>query len=340
MLILLTSMISSMFSTGIVFAEETIYIRSDGSVDPPTAPITRAGNTYTFTANISQPIVIEKDNIVMDGNGYRLLGSGEESGFFLGGRSNVTIRKIHITGYSYGIYMNLSTSSTVIDSFLENSDLAAVWLESSTTTNITSNTIANSYCGILLTWSDNNNITSNAVKNNPFGILAIGSSGNTVKNNTIANNDACGIWLDQSSTTIYLNNFINNTAQTAVSNSTNTWDNGYPLGGNYWSDHTGADSKSGPNQDQPGSDGIIDTPYIIDANNKDRYPLKSPLNYGPNPDVNRDGRVNILDIFAVARAFGSKPGDPNWNQAADLDNNGVINILDIFAVAKDFGKTM
>jgi parallel beta-helix repeat protein len=56
-------------------------------------------------------------------------------------------------------------------------------------------------------------------------------------------------------------------------------------------------------------------------------------------DLNGDGKVDILDIFAVARAFGSKPGDPNWNQAADLDNNGVINILDIFLVALNFGKT-
>jgi hypothetical protein len=55
-------------------------------------------------------------------------------------------------------------------------------------------------------------------------------------------------------------------------------------------------------------------------------------------DLNKDGTVNILDIFIVAQAFGSKPGDKNWNSTADLNKNGTVNIVDIFAVAWDFGK--
>ncbi len=53
----------------------------------------------------------------------------------------------------------------------------------------------------------------------------------------------------------------------------NKWDNNYPLGGNYWSDYSGVDNFKGPNQDIPGSDGIGDTPYIIDADSQDNYPL-------------------------------------------------------------------
>jgi hypothetical protein len=56
-------------------------------------------------------------------------------------------------------------------------------------------------------------------------------------------------------------------------------------------------------------------------------------------DLNKDGSVNILDIFIVAQAFGSKPGDTNWNVVADLNKDETINILDIFAVAWEFGKT-
>jgi len=55
-------------------------------------------------------------------------------------------------------------------------------------------------------------------------------------------------------------------------------------------------------------------------------------------DVTGDGRVDILDIFVVAKAFGSKRGEPRYDPNADLDNNGEVNILDIFKVAKEFGK--
>jgi exo-1,4-beta-D-glucosaminidase len=57
-------------------------------------------------------------------------------------------------------------------------------------------------------------------------------------------------------------------------------------------------------------------------------------------DLNGDGIVDILDIYILAKAFKSKPGDPNWNEVADVDRNGVINIIDIFMVAKEFGKTV
>jgi hypothetical protein len=56
-------------------------------------------------------------------------------------------------------------------------------------------------------------------------------------------------------------------------------------------------------------------------------------------DINRDGRVDIVDIVLVAMAYGSKPGDPNWNENADIDKNGIIDILDVSAVARDYGKT-
>jgi hypothetical protein len=57
-------------------------------------------------------------------------------------------------------------------------------------------------------------------------------------------------------------------------------------------------------------------------------------------DLNRNGQVNILDIFIITKAYGSKPGDENWNTIADLNKDNIINILDVFAVAWDFGKTV
>jgi len=56
-------------------------------------------------------------------------------------------------------------------------------------------------------------------------------------------------------------------------------------------------------------------------------------------DINRDGAVNIQDIFIVARAYGTRPTDPRWNLKADITGDGSVNILDIYRVARDYGKT-
>ena len=81
--------------------------------------------------------------------------------------------------------------------------------------------------------------------------------------------------------TLYHNNFIENLIQVNDTirewlypwqyyyhYSKNIWDNSYPSGGNYWSDYTGVDVDG---------NGIGDTPYVIDVNNTDRYPLIAPI---------------------------------------------------------------
>jgi len=61
-------------------------------------------------------------------------------------------------------------------------------------------------------------------------------------------------------------------------NSSNTWDNGYPSGGNYWDGYPYPDVKSGNSQNLPGGDGIGDTPvgteiFSQGGTNVDNYPL-------------------------------------------------------------------
>uniref|UniRef100_A0A7C4FGW0 Right handed beta helix domain-containing protein n=1 Tax=Ignisphaera aggregans TaxID=334771 RepID=A0A7C4FGW0_9CREN len=99
--------------------------------------------------------------------------------------------------------------------------------------------------------------------------------------------------------TFYHNSFVNNSLdngkQVYITREGYKWDSGYPSGGNYWSDYTGVDVKKGVNQDEPGSDGIGDTPHQVSIypGELDRYPLvkrpphpsKSQLNLIPPPNI-------------------------------------------------------
>jgi hypothetical protein len=100
--------------------------------------------------------------------------------------------------------------------------------------------------------------------------------------NTISGNDL-GFQISIDNSKFFHNNIINNNVQAACSGLDNIWDNGYPSGGNYWSDYNETDSYSGPYQNETTSDGIGDAPYIIDAGNRDNYPFMSP--WVPPPDI-------------------------------------------------------
>jgi len=119
--------------------------------------------------------------------------------------------------------------------------------------------------GVILEGS-NTTLHSNKIENNHYGI-----SVNYFNYRQEGNNE------------IYHNNFVNNTQDVwrglpGHPMTNNTWDNGYPSSGNYWSNHTGVDEFSGLDQDELGSDGIGDTPCVIDENNRDNYPLMGPFN--------------------------------------------------------------
>jgi parallel beta-helix repeat protein len=320
-------------------ANEKVYIRSDGSIDPPTAPITTTDKkTYVFTANIYLPVVVEKNNTVIDGAGYTVEGNGTDNGITLSSRSSTTIKNVAVRNFDQGIYLNDSSGNILSGNNLTD-NASGIGLDYVSNKNILSaNDVRNNTHGIWLSLSSNNILRGNEVAENGCGVELWFSSNNTLfYNNVTANNETIRVW-HSSNNDIFLNNFMNNTSEVYTIGSKNKWNRDYPGGGNYWSNHTDIDLKKGPNQDQPGSDGIIDTPYIVDANNTDRYPLKNPQNYRLNPDLNNDGIVNILDITIIARAFGAHIGDERWNPIADLDNNGAISILDVSIVAKNYGK--
>lgn len=133
-------------------------------------------------------------------------------------------------------------------------------------------------------------------------------------------NNLYSVYLDASvNVTVYHNDFTNNTAG-ALDNMgpENKWHNGYPSGGNYWSDYTGMDNKSGPNQDQPGSDGIGDTPQSIDADSQDRYPLMRPYStVPPQPPTALNAELSGTHLENVTIT---------WSLSAD-DGTGLRSVI-------------
>ncbi|MCK4757605.1 MAG: right-handed parallel beta-helix repeat-containing protein [Thermoplasmata archaeon] len=208
-----------------------------------------------------------------------------------------------------GISIFLAENSTISNNTF-NSNNQAIQLSHSNNNVIINNTASasglNGY-GIHLSTSHNNKVLENKVSNSTFGIIFHSSLNNRVENNTALSND-CGIYVYSSNNTrivnnniqdnayegasiktssyctIYNNTFENNPTHALDDTGNNAWDNGYPDGGNYWSDYAGLDDFTGPDQDIPGSDGLGDTNYTITggAGAMDNYPL---MNLPGTPDA-------------------------------------------------------
>jgi len=166
-----------------------------------------------------------------------------------------------------------------------------------------------------------NTIVSNG-DSSSVGVYLHTTYGNTVAYNTIMNNDG-GISLEYSygfygaaENRIHHNNFINNTQSVAGTYQSYDvmWDDGSE--GNYWSDYNGVDADG---------DGIGDSVYVIDVNNRDNYPLVNVVIKG---DANRDGIVNIKDASLLALSWLSREGESGYNSHVDFSQDGIVNIKD------------
>jgi len=116
--------------------------------------------------------------------------------------------------------------------------------------------MSNSESGIYLAGSFNI-ISSNDIGKNKWGIYLTSQLGAPRENK------------------FYHNNLVDN-YNNIYDNSSNVqyWDNGYPSGGNYWSDYF----SRYPKATEISGTGIANTPYLIYSINKDNYPFLAPFN--------------------------------------------------------------
>jgi parallel beta-helix repeat protein len=254
------------------------------------------GNTITGTG---AGICLGQRGINVDCSNHNVTGNYLLNNFqgILSGADNTVIAKNNIIG-SFGITVSGNLKNTVSE-----------------------NTISGViYGGIQLSTTSYNNITDNEVLGSGgwYGIWLQSSSKNIIARNNVSGFSINGIRIEKLNVPppyssepsmdnkIYHNNFMDNIPNVYLSDSINIWDDGYPSGGNYWGDYAGVDEKSGPNQDQPGSDGIGDTPYFIDANNRDRYPLMKPWTGMPS-------------LAPPVASFSYSPHNPMVNERVTFD---------------------
>jgi parallel beta-helix repeat protein len=246
----------------------TIFIQPDGSVNPPNVAIQRNGDTYTFSGNVYDPILVQKSGITIDGAGYSLIGplneTQRQAQQILGIGPNETIA----VPYIIGIDFDETVSGVTIKNLNVNWFSIGIYIRTTNNTLI-GNSASNNIVGILLSGSANN-ITMNYIRNNRQGLFFgfeqfSGSSGNIPSDIRISDNSFINNEMQLSGCVCEVYNF---------SETRHAWD--YNTRGNYWSDYNGTDTDS---------DGVGDTFYIIDLLNYDRYPLIESPAQPPTPPV-------------------------------------------------------
>lgn len=213
----------SISQIGVVKAESTIYIRADGSVEG-TDKIQRDADLYTFTGDIvNNSLVVQRDNIVIDGQNFTIHGNyalSSGAGISLSSRINVTTRNVAVVDFQIGINLENTSQSKVINCSITSTNWEIGISLINSTSNIVSNNVvysnvsyySHSISGIALGNSSNNIISKNRVTGSFYkGINLDRSNNNTLSVNSVTKS-AYGIDLHLSSR----NNLIENTVSSTV----------------------------------------------------------------------------------------------------------------------------
>jgi nitrous oxidase accessory protein NosD len=211
-------------------------------------------------ASVNEPtLTLASDSVV---EGITITGSGQHAGVLAGPANRAVVRNCEVYGSRYGIALGFYQTGPCNECIAEN------------------NYIHDAGEGIVMArnyGSSKLRIVGNVVERSGYALTAVAPA--DVMENDFRNSSRVGVLVNGPDIRIFHNNFINNATQLLDWSGPGAgviWHDGYPSGGNHFSDWTSPDEASGPNQDLPGPDGIVDLPY-----GPDPYPLVEPSGWIP-----------------------------------------------------------
>ena len=241
LIILLVGILTSTFNIQPLSASGTIYIRADGFVEgtDKIKLVESQGdiNISTFTDDIYDEIEVQRDNIVLDGAGYSLEGTG--TGVRIWSSEKVLIKNVEIRQFERGIYLGSDTRyCNISGNNIKMCYSSGIHLDGGASDNTVSqnNVTMNNGDGIKVSYgSDRNTIVGNTITTNDYGIVLYESAGNNeIYENTILGSKYESIWLYRSSNNrifrnniadsligifIYAHSFYNSVSENIIANS-------------------------------------------------------------------------------------------------------------------------
>jgi parallel beta-helix repeat protein len=190
--------------------------------------------------------------------------------------SDVRLANLSVSYTDVGILVAYSDNVNITGSNASWNGWSGIHLWKTDDAVVTGNGVfSNRYFGIAFEHSTPGTIAGNSASSNKYGLYSRFSNTLTVEANQVKGNEYGIVLVFSTGIRVYHNNLIDNQEQAYDNRGDfNSWDDGYPSGGNYWSNYTGEDNCSGVNQDVcPDPDGIGDTPYVINEDAQDDYPL-------------------------------------------------------------------
>ncbi len=171
-------------------------------------------NDTLITSNLScsteNGITIGANNITLNCNGNYIRGTGVGAGIKVIGKEGVTIRNCNVSNFYYGIQLEDSHKTEIIDgNNINRNNFYGVYALRSNDTIIQENSIVDDNNGVYLISSYRTNITSNTIDLNKkfYGVYGYSSQDSWIENNNLTDNYQ-GVYLVNSDNTTLVDNTI------------------------------------------------------------------------------------------------------------------------------------